>query len=62
MYIVYSEFNIIALIEITLKSKISANMYGPLSQIARFGFIMSDKSTAFSPYRFLNNRAHSIPN
>lgn len=48
--------------EFTLKSNMSANIYGPLSEIFRFGFIISDKMTESSPYLLLNNFAHSIPN
>lgn len=47
---------------LTLKSNISANIYGPAWVIARLGFIMSDKITESSPYLLRNNLVHSIPN
>lgn len=33
----------------TLKSRISANMYGPFSKISSFGLTMSDKITDWLP-------------
>lgn len=42
----------------TLKSRISAKMYGPLSDISRLGLMISDRSTELSPYLFRNNLAH----
>lgn len=46
---------------LTLKSKISANMYGPPCVNVRFGFMISDKITESSPYLPRNSFAHSIP-
>lgn len=46
---------------LTLKSKISANIYGPPCVNVRFGFMISDKITESSPYLLRNSFAHSIP-
>lgn len=45
----------------TLKSNISANMYGPESTVVLFGLIMSESITFSLPYLLLNNLAHSMP-
>lgn len=36
--------------ELTLKSRISAKMYGPFSQTAWDGFIISERITDSAPY------------
>lgn len=46
---------------LTLKSRISANMYGPPCVNVRVGFIISDRITESAPYLPRNNFAHSIP-
>lgn len=46
---------------LTLKSRMSANMYGPPWDSFRLGFIISDKITESSPYFPRNSFAHSIP-
>lgn len=47
--------------ELTLKSRISAKMYGPFSQTAWDGFIISERITDSAPYRLRKSFAHSIP-
>lgn len=46
---------------LTLKSNISAKIYGPPWANVRFGFIISDNITESEPYLLRNNLAHSIP-
>lgn len=47
--------------ELTLKSRISANMYGPFSQTSWDGLIISVRITDSAPYRLRKSFAHSIP-
>lgn len=46
---------------LTLKSNISANIYGPDSDVDLLGFIMSESITFSSPYLLRNSLAHSMP-
>lgn len=46
---------------LTLKSNISANIYGPPCVNVRLGFMISDSMTESSPYLLRNSLAHSMP-